>query len=73
VAVRGFTFQLTNVDTDRRELAKTIIRDFMLVQGNDWFIAPFSHKVGSLATLDQLLVRTYSAIGHSSSAPIEVP
>jgi hypothetical protein len=50
-------FNWTNVDTDRRELAKTIILDFMLVQGNDWFIAPFKQKVGSLATLDQLLVR----------------
>lgn len=50
-------FNWTNVDTDRREIAKTMVLDFMLVQGNDWFLVPFAQKVGSLVTVDQLLVR----------------
>jgi hypothetical protein len=50
-------FNWTSVDADRRELAKAMILDFMLVQSNDWFLVPFGHKVGSLVTIDQLLVR----------------
>jgi hypothetical protein len=50
-------FNWTNVDTDRREIAKAMILDFMLVQGTDWFMIPFGQRVGSLAAVDQLLVR----------------
>ena len=46
-----------NVDTDRRDLARLMVVDFMLVQSNDWFIVPFGHAVGSLVSIDQLLVR----------------
>jgi hypothetical protein len=31
--------------------------DFMLVQGNDWFMVPFAQQVGTLVQVDQLLVR----------------
>jgi hypothetical protein len=50
-------FNWTSVDADRRELAKAILLDFMLVQGNDWFLVPFGVEVGSLTTINQLLVR----------------
>lgn len=50
-------FNWTNVDVDRREIGKTMLLDFMLVQGNDWFLVPFGQPVGSLITVDQLVVR----------------
>lgn len=50
-------FNWTSVDVDRRELGKTMLLDFMLVQGNDWFLVPFGQPVGSLLRVDQLLVR----------------
>ena len=34
-----------------------MVLDFMLVQGNDWFLVPFGQAVGSLVAVDQLLVR----------------
>ncbi len=50
-------FNWANVDVDRREIGKTMLLDFMLVQGNDWFLVPFGQPVGSLIKVDQLLVR----------------
>jgi hypothetical protein len=50
-------FNWAALDADRRELAKTLVLDFMLVQGNDWFLVPFGQRVGSLMRVDQLLVR----------------
>ena len=46
-----------SVDTDRRDLARLLVIDFMLVQGTDWFVVPFGHDVGSLVRVEQLLVR----------------
>jgi hypothetical protein len=50
-------FNWAAVDTDRRELGKVLVVDFMLVQGNDWFMVPFRQDVGTLVKVDQLLVR----------------
>jgi hypothetical protein len=50
-------FNWASLDADQRELAKTLVLDFMLVQGNDWFLVPFGQPVGSLAQVDELLVR----------------
>ncbi|HEY7620907.1 MAG TPA: hypothetical protein VH834_14125 [Solirubrobacteraceae bacterium] len=50
-------FNWANLDADRRELAKTLVLDFMLVQGNDWFLVPFGQRVGSLVRVDELVVR----------------
>jgi hypothetical protein len=47
----------SGVDTDRRDLARLLVVDFMLVQGTDWFMVPCGHQVGSLIRVDQLLVR----------------
>jgi hypothetical protein len=41
---------------DSRDLAKLVVMDFMLVHGNDWFLLPFDQPVGSLCTIDALLV-----------------
>jgi hypothetical protein len=50
-------FNWASVDADRREIAKAMILDFMLVQSEDWFIAPLGVEVGVLATIQQLAVR----------------
>lgn len=50
-------FNWASVDTDRRELGKVMVLDFMLVQSGDWFMVPFGQTVGTLAQIDQLLVR----------------
>ncbi|MEU1185222.1 hypothetical protein ABZ464_47980 [Streptomyces sp. NPDC005820] len=50
-------FNWADLDADRRELAKTLVLDFMLAQGDDWFVVPFGQPVGSLLRIDQLLVR----------------
>jgi hypothetical protein len=36
------------LEPDRRDLARMILMDFMLVHGNDWFIVPFDQPVGTL-------------------------
>jgi hypothetical protein len=50
-------FNWSDVDTDRRDLARLIVIDFMLVQGTDWYVVPLGHAVGDLVTVEQLLVR----------------
>lgn len=47
----------SGVDTDRRDLARLLVVDFMLVQGTDWFMVPCGHQVGSLIRVNQLLIR----------------
>ena len=41
---------------DKRDLAKLIVMDFMLVQGNDWFTLPLELETGSLCRVDSLIV-----------------
>jgi hypothetical protein len=41
---------------DRRDLAKLVVVDFMLVHGNDWFLLPYQQPVGTLCTVASLLV-----------------
>jgi hypothetical protein len=50
-------FNWAAVDTDRRELGKLMVMDFMLTQSDDWFVVPFGQAVGSIVKIDQLLVR----------------
>lgn len=45
------------VTAGRPDLAKMIVLDFMLVNGNDWFVIPFDQAVGSLCRIDTLAVR----------------
>jgi hypothetical protein len=66
-------FNWANVDTDRRDLAKVMVVDFMLVQGNDWFMVPFGQEVGTLVRVDQLLVRDvfgeWTLVGRADADP----
>ena len=50
-------FNWMNVDVDRRDVAKALVLDFMLVQGDDWFLVPFGQPVGSMVEVVQLVVR----------------
>jgi hypothetical protein len=50
-------FNWADVDTDRRDIARILVLDFMLVHGDDWFVVPLGQPVGALAQIDQLLVR----------------
>jgi hypothetical protein len=49
-------FDWASVDTDRRDLARALVMDFMLVQGDDWLVIPFGQAPGTLVTVAQLLV-----------------
>lgn len=42
---------------DRRDVAKLVVIDFMLVHGNDWFVLPLEQPVNSLARIDVLTVK----------------
>jgi hypothetical protein len=44
------------VTPDRRDLAKLIVMDFMLIHGNDYFVVPYDMEVGSVCRIDELLV-----------------
>ncbi|MFJ5778896.1 hypothetical protein [Streptomyces sp. NPDC093094] len=50
-------FNWAALDADRRELARALVRDLMLAQGDDWFTFPLGRPVGSVQRIDQLLVR----------------
>jgi hypothetical protein len=42
---------------DTRDLAKLLFMDFMLLHGDDWYLAPLEVPAGSLSFLDSLTVR----------------
>jgi hypothetical protein len=46
-----------DIQADRRDVAKLIVMDFMLVHGNDWFVIPFEMETGSLCRVTSLTVR----------------
>lgn len=50
------TTDFGDIHPDKRDLAKLIVMDFMLVHGNDWFFVPFEQAVGTVAAVDSLLV-----------------
>jgi hypothetical protein len=41
---------------DRRDVAKLVVMDFMLIHGNDWFIVPLEQPIGSSLRLRRLSV-----------------
>ena len=47
---------LGEIQADLRELAKTVLMHFMFVQGNDWFVVPFTQDVGTLCRVESLIV-----------------
>jgi len=46
-----------DIRPDRKDLARLVVMDFMLVHGNDWFIIPYDVPVGALCRIDSLVVR----------------
>lgn len=50
------TSDFGSVIPDKRDLAKLLVMDFMLIHGNDYFVVPFDLPVGSVARIDELLV-----------------
>lgn len=53
----GGTTAFGQVKPDKRDLAKLVLIDFMLVHGNDWFVVPLEQKVGTVCRIDSLIVR----------------
>jgi hypothetical protein len=58
---RWWTFENGAVDfgdirPEKRDLARLILMDFMLIHGNDWFLIPVELPVGSLCRVDSLVV-----------------
>ena len=57
---------------DRRDAAKLVVMDFMLVHGNDWFVIPFEQPVGSACRVDELAVRdVFGGVTHVPRADRE--
>jgi hypothetical protein len=61
------------IEPDTRDLAKLLVIDFMLVQGNDWFVVPLEQPVGTLCRIDSLIVHDVfggqTLIERADSAP----
>jgi hypothetical protein len=58
---RWWAFETSRTDfgaiqPDRRDLAKLLVMDFMLIAGNDWFVAPLTLAAGTLCQIDALVV-----------------
>jgi hypothetical protein len=59
------------IDTERRDLARLIVIDFMLVQGNDWFVVPVEQKIGTVLRVESVIVRdvfgTFTSVAPADS------
>jgi hypothetical protein len=59
---RWWSFEAGAVDfgdlkPEKRDLARLILMDFMLIHGNDWFLIPVEQTVGSLCRVESLVIR----------------
>lgn len=45
-----------DLQVDRRDVAKLVVMDFMLIHGNDWFIVPIEQQIGTALRIDELSV-----------------
>ena len=63
------------VAPDRRDLAKLLMMDFMLIHGNDWFAIPYDQEVGTTCHVDLLLVHDVfggiTLVDRADAAPAE--
>jgi hypothetical protein len=50
------TVAFVNIQPDKRDLAKLVFMQFMLVQGNDWFMIPLDLPLGIVCRIDTLIV-----------------
>ncbi len=46
-----------DIQSDQRDLGRLAVMEFMLVQGNDWFMIPFPMHVGTVCQVESLVVR----------------
>lgn len=46
-----------DIQVDKREVAKLVVMDFMLIHGNDWLVIPFEMETGTLCRVTSLTVR----------------
>ena len=51
------TTDFGDIKPDTRDVARIVIMDFMLVHGNDWFVASLAQPVGTLCAIDALVVQ----------------
>jgi hypothetical protein len=51
------TIDFGAVDVERRDLARLLVNDFLIRQGNDWFVIPLEQDVGSQLRIDNVIVR----------------
>lgn len=51
------TTDFGEIKPDKRDLARLVLMDFMLVHSNDWFLLPIKLAVGSLCRIDALVVQ----------------
>jgi hypothetical protein len=51
------TLDFGRLTPDRQDLAKLLVMDFMLVHGNDWFVAPLPMPAGRVCRVDTLVVQ----------------
>lgn len=57
------------ITADRRDLAKLLVMDFMLVHGNDWFVIPLEQTIGSLLRIESLAVHdVFGGVTHVEPA-----
>jgi hypothetical protein len=47
---------LAAIRPEKRELAKLVVLDFMLVHSNDWFVVSFAQPLGTLCSIESLIV-----------------
>lgn len=45
-----------DLHVDRRDVAKLVVMDFMLIHGNDWFVVPLEQSIGTALAIDRLTV-----------------
>jgi hypothetical protein len=45
------------IDVERRDLAKLVLMDVLLVQGGDWYVIPLEQQIGTVMHLDAVCVR----------------
>jgi hypothetical protein len=50
------TMDFGAITPDRRDIAKLLLMDFMLIHGNDYFMVPFEQRIGTVCQIERVLV-----------------
>jgi hypothetical protein len=65
------------IEPQKRDLAKLMVMDFLLVHGNDWFVVPFPQDIGTLSWLESLLVHDVfggvTLVDRADAGPVASP